>query len=324
MAPSLVRKDATPSDAHRTPLLDNFSIAFFQEEEGFIARQVFPTIGGESTGKYYKITTPKTNEAKLRAPGTEAEEGAWDLEQLEYGCKQYGYKEKIPEELISATGPSAKADEVSTRSVAEVLAINEETRFVDTYMKTGVWSRDVAGAAADAAATYIYWSTSATSKPVKNILTERLGIKQRSRRFPNVLVLGAELEPILLEHPDIIGKLNNGQTPGGPAMASLADLAKVFRVEKVIVASAVAGADDAFIFPSKSAWLGFANPTPSKMTPSAGYRFTDQDLAGNSDGIRNWRYWDQPRRSWFIETAVDDEFKVVSTECGVWLGNMIQ
>lgn len=329
----LIRKGATPSDAYRNQLLENVSIASFQDPVDFIANQVFPTIPGDTTGKYYEIDTDSIaqDKAALRAPGTEAEEGVWNLDQKEYGCKQYGYREKIPEELLISTEAAAKADVVSQQSVDEVMLINAEVRWASAFFKTGVWARDMAGAASNVTdVSYIYWSTYNTSKPVSNILAESIKMKLRGKRRPNTLVLGAEVEPYLLEHPDIIGKLNNGQTPGGAAMASRADLAKIFKVQRILVAEAVyntsksATASNSFILNSKSAWLGYVNPAPQVRQPSAGYRFADQKISGNAMGVRSWKYWDQPKRSWYIEGAVDDTYKLVSAAHGTFFDGIVQ
>lgn len=325
---------ATPSDAARNPLLENISVAAFQDTGEFIARQWFPTIPSETqTGRYYEIDTNTVgqNKAGERAPGAEADEGSWDLAQREFGTTQYGYREKLPEELIKEMG-GANADVVSQMAVDEVMLINEEIRVANAAFKTGVWARDMAGASSNVADTsYIYWSTASTSHPVANVLTERLRQRKVGKRFPNTMIIGAEVEPILLEHAEIIGKLNNGQTPGGAAQASLSDLAKIFKVDRVLVASAVYNTDldpttpsNSFIFDSKSVWLGFVNPRPAVRMPSAGYRFTWAGLAGNPMGVRSWKYWDQGKRSFYVEGAVDDVFKIVSANNGTFFSGIVE
>ncbi len=331
----LIRKSATPSDAARNPLLQNISVAAFQSPEEFIARQWFPTIPSETeTGKYYEIDTNSIaqNKAVARAPGDEAAEGSWDLAQREFGCAQYGYREKVPEELIVATGAAAKADVTAQMSVDEVMLINEEVRIAALGFKTGVWNRDMAGAASNVPNTsYIYWSTPTTSTPVDDVLSERISMKLAGKRYPNTLILGVNVEKVLLRHASIIGLLNNGQTPGGAAMASLQDLAKLFKVDRVLTPSAVYNTDldpttpsNSFIFNANSAWLGYVNPAPAIRTPSAGYRFTYAGLAGNAMGVRSWKYWDQPKRSWYVEGAVDDTFKIVATKQGMFFDNIVQ
>jgi hypothetical protein len=328
------RKAATPSDAYRNPVLDDVSIAAFQAEDEFVSRLVFPTIGSsDQQGKYYEIDMDSIaqDKAALRAPGTESEEGAWDLSIATFLCEQVGYKEKVPEELMASTGSAAAAEEVAALSVAEVMKISDEVRFAAACFATGKWARDMAGAASNVANTsYVYWSTGAAT-PINDVLYERTRMKLTGKRFANTMIIGAEVEPYLLTHPTIIGRLNNGQTPGGAAQASLADLAKLFKVDRVVVAGAVyntakegATASNAFILNSKSAWLGYVAPRPSIMTPSAGYRFTWEGIAGNEQGIRNWSYWDQPRRSQIVEGAIDDTFKIVAPKLGTFLSNIVQ
>jgi hypothetical protein len=60
------------------------------------------------------------------------------------------------------------------------------------------------------------------------------------------------------------------------------------------------------------------------MTPSAGYRFAWQGIAGNAMGIRNWSYWDQPRRSTFVEIAINDAYVQTAQKLGTFLSGIIQ
>lgn len=330
---NLVRKAATPGDYARNPVLENLSIAAFQDASEFVARAVFPTIAAEESGKYYEIDTDTIaqNKAAKRAPGTEAKEGTWNLSQKSFACEQLGYREKIPEELLSASGGAAKADEVAQMSVDEVMLIAAEVDFATNFFATGKWGRDMNGAATSVANTsYKYWSDD-TSTPISDVLFERKRMKKVGKRFPNTMIIGADVEDILLTHPDIISRVNAGQTPGSAADPTLNDLAKFFKIPRILVATAVrnsapegAAASNDFILNSKSVWLGHVAPTPAKMVPSAGYRFTDAKLAGNAQGVRSWKYWNQDKRSWYVEGAVDDVYKLVSSNLGTFLNLIIQ
>lgn len=324
---TLVRKSATPGDAYRNPVLENLSMAAFQDPAEFVARSIFPTIAGPTAGKYYEIDTDDIaqNKAAKRAPGTTAKEGDWDLSQRSYACEQLGYREKVTEEMIAATGNAARADKVAQMSVDEVMMIASEIDFATRFFKTGVWSRDMAGAASTVADTsYKYWSTSG-STPIADILAERKRMRRVGKRMPNTLVLGADVETVLLTHADILSRVNAGQTPGAGADPSLNDLAKFFKVERVLVANASynnAGTDS-FILNSKSAWLGYVNPNPGIMLPSAGYRFADEEVSGNAMGIRSWRYWEQGIRSFYVEGALDDTYKQVSAKLGTFFDAIV-
>lgn len=325
---SLIRKAATPGDAYRNPVLENMSVAAFQDASEFIARAVFPTIAGPTAGKYYEIDTNSIaqNKAAKRAPGTAAKEGTWDLTQKSYACEQLGYREKVTEEMIAATGAAAKADKVAQASVDEVMLLASEVAFATSFFKSGVWGRDMAGGAGSVADTsYKYWST-AGSTPIADVLFERKRMRRVGKRMPNTLVLGADVETTLLTHADIIARVNAGQTPGAGADPTLNDLAKFFKVDRVLVANASYNNDgsDDFVLDSKSAWLGYVNPSPSIMTPSAGYRFADEEVSGNAMGVRSWRYWNQDIRSFYVEGALDDTFKLVSANLGTFFGGIVQ
>jgi hypothetical protein len=210
-----MQKTATPSDVYRNRLLENVSVAAFQDPTTFVARAVFPTIGGEDeVGKYYEFNmdTISQDKMRLRAPGTEAETGTWDVTQQAYACVQYGYKEKIPEEMSASAGPAADIDKAAAASVAEVALINAEARFANQFFKTGVWNRDMAGAAAADATHYVFWNR--VSTPIDDVYAEKVLMMKAGKRKPNTLILGAEVAPKLLTNAQIVNRLNNGQTPG--------------------------------------------------------------------------------------------------------------
>ncbi len=342
-----IRKSITPSDVYRMPVLEDISVAAFQgeagsdfpnQEGGFVARAWFPTIPeNDQSFKYLEIDMDSIsqNKAQPRAPGTKAEEGSWNASFKTVLMGEYGYREKLPEELV-ATMPGA--DSISALSVAEVLAISDEVRVAAKAWTTGVWGRDIAGASTAVADTsFVYWNNSA-STPIADILGERPKGKLKGKRRYNTMILGADVVAPLLTNPQVLARVVNGQRPGMSAQASLDDIANLFKVDRVMVADAVynsanegATATNGFIFNSKCAWIGYVNPTPSKLQPSAGYRFAWQgvpggnvSVPGNTQGIRNWKYWDQACRSWWVEGALDDEFVIVTRNNGTFFNGIVQ
>jgi hypothetical protein len=330
---SLIRKAATPADMYRNPVLENVSNAAFQNPADFVARTAFPTIAGPTSGTYYEINTDTIakNKAAKRAPGTEAAEGTWDISKKTFTCEQLGYREKLPEELVAQGNAAAMADVIAAQSVAEVMLIASEVAWGAAFFATSKWGRDMAGAGSTVADTsYKYWSTSG-STPIADVLAERTRMKKVGKRFPNLLIIGKSVEDYLLTHADILSRVNAGQTPGAGADPTLNDLAKFFKVDRVVVASATynsalegATASNDFILDSKSALLMYVAPTPAVMAPTAGYRFADQDVSGNAMGVRNWKYWEQGKRSWYVEGAVDDTYKMVSSNLGTFLSGIVQ
>ena len=68
---------------------------------------------------------------------------------------------------------------------------------------------------------------------MKRIIQEQTGFR------PNVLGIGRPVFDILLDHPDIVGRIDRGQTPNGPARASRQDLAALFELEAIEVMDAI-------------------------------------------------------------------------------------
>jgi hypothetical protein len=70
--------------------------------------------------------------------------------------------------------------------------------------------------------------------------------------------------------------------------------------------------------------LGFAPSAPSVLTPSAGYTFTWKGyLAGNSEGIRTKQFRMEHLGSDRIESEMTYDHKIVSTDCGVYVNNVV-
>ena len=332
-----ITKGISPSDVYRNPVLDNVSIAAFQEPGLFVAQSWFPTVPvTDEAFKYYlfDMNSVGRNKMQPRAPGTKAAEGTWNISETSGLCLQYGYREKLTEELLQSAGPGANIDVAAAKSLAEVALINGEVR-ASVYFTTGVWTggtggaTDITGSASPSANQVLFWNN-ASSTPILDIAVQSQALLLAGKRLPNTLVLGAYVLPQLINHPTIISRINAGQTTG-LAQASLADLAKAFGVDRVLVAQGVynsanenATAVPGFIFTPKSAWLGYVAPEPSVMTPSAGYRFAWAGIAGNDMGVRIWKYWDQPVRSFQTEIAVNDAYAQVTANNGMFFSAVVQ
>jgi len=326
-------KGAAPSDVYRNPVLEDVSYAAFQDPSMFVARAVFPTIPSDDEQfKYYtfNMDTIGQDKARLRAPGTETEEGVWDATTATVLCEQYGYKEKVPEELERSAGAAADAETAATLSVAEVMLINAERRFATNFFVTGKWARDMVGQATADATHYVFWNNSA-STPIDDVYTERGKILLAGKRIPNTMILGYTVAQRLLTNPQVMNRLVNGARPGQIAMATLEDLAKLFGVDRVLIAQGVynsaaegATATPAFCLDDKSAWLGYVAPRPARMTPSAGYRGTWRGIAGNDQGVRTWSYFWMPKHSTYVESIVNDVFVMVNNKLGTFFSAIVQ
>lgn len=329
----------TPSDLDRNRYLDRFAVGAFSSGQasegsgGYLARQLFPVIPSEDeTGKYFEINFDdvRRDTFKPRAPGDLIPTGNWRMSSSSYAMEQFAYGEGLPEEFTAKTAPTLDVESAATMVCTERALISQEVRFGAAYWKTGVWGIDMAGHATADATHYVFWNRSAAT-PVDDAAALSTALKLKGNRRPNTLALGSYVRDYLINNAQIVGRLNNGQTPGGPAEASLADLAKLFKVQRVIVADGTynsanegATASNGFILNAKSAWLGYVDPNPTKFTATAGATFTWKGLAGNDQGVRMFRRWDADRRRWLIEMIHDDVFKIISSSTGSFLSGIVE
>lgn len=328
----------TPADADRNHFLDRFAVGAFstgsagEGSGGFLARSLFPVIpSDDETGKYFEIDLDDTRRDtfKPRAPGSEIETGNWRMSTKTFATKQYAYGEGLPEEFTAKNSPTLNVEETATMVAAERALISQEVRFGSAYWKTGVWGTDRAGAATASSTEFVYWNRPAAT-PIEDGATVNRTLKLKGGRRANTLALGADVVDYLLNHPTLIGRLNNGQT-NGMAEASLGDIAKAFKVKRVLVADGVmnSGLENGtasvdFILDRKSAWMGYVDPNPNKYTATAGVTFTWRGIAGNDQGVRMFRRWDPSRRRWVIEMLHDDDFAVVSANVGCFFDGIVE
>ena len=73
----------------------------------------------------------------------------------------------------------------------------------------------------------VYWNN-ASSSPIEDVRLAKRTVQESTGFRPNILVLGRPVYDTLIDHADIIGRLDRGQT-AGPAMATRESLAALFR-----------------------------------------------------------------------------------------------
>jgi len=134
----------------------------------------------------------------------------------------------------------------------------------------------------------------------------------------------------LVDHPDIVGRLDRGQTTGA-AQANRESLAALFEVEHVHIMDAIQntakeGLTAAHsLIGGKHALLSYAPPTPGIMTPSAGYTFSWTGLLGNTaNGMRVKRFRQDALESDRIEIDMAYDQKRVSEDLGYFFGDIVQ
>jgi hypothetical protein len=207
------------------------------------------------------------------------------------------------------------------------LLIHREEQFAANFFSTGIWGTE------DTPSNL--WSDYVNSTPIVNVTEARREMQLKSGGFkPNTMVVGKEVRDILINHPDILARLNGGSTVANTALITDAKLAEIFEVENFYVMEAVknTGAEglaesNAFIG-GKNALLVHTPANAGLMTPAAGLTFAWNNIPGaNNLGITVESFSDDALKrqqvAEHIQVKMSYEMKVVGADLGYFFDAVI-
>ena len=330
-----------PGDVHVNRPLTNIAIAYMQMASKFVAGRAFPNLPvGSKSDIYYEIPRGAfwRDEFQERAPGTESAAATYEVEEKTYNCKVYGLHKDVDDQTRANIDDPLDADRQATELVTGMGLIRKERNWATNFFVTDKWTFEGAGAASRNANldfshasnnTVIYWD-SMDSTPVVDVRLMKQYVEESTGHEPNVAVISKQVYNVLVDHDDIIGRLDRGQTTG-PAMAMREALAAIFEVDEVLVMSGVynsadEGADDDFDFiGGKHMLLLYRPPTPGIMVPSAGYTFNWTGYAASvMDGVEIKRFRMEELESDRVEGKMAWDQKLVGTDLGGFFKDIIQ
>jgi hypothetical protein len=328
----------TLADIHVNRPLTNLTVGYVQDASDFAAGQLFPSVPVTSRSDLYYVYNRGDffrNNMQKRAPGTPAAAGGYKLTTAPYTADVWALKKIIDDQIRANYESPLDAERDATQWLTQQALINRDVNFVAAYFGTGIWGTDLTGHPTTADAThFIQWSNTA-STPIDDILNAQLYMKRTTGMWPNVLALGAQVYIKLLTHPQIIDRLKYGQTGPGPVVVSTSDLQALFKVDKVVVMSAIqttspenmdpTGAGDTFDFiAGKHALLAYASPNPGLMQPSAGYTFNWTGLTGaTAAGIRIKKFRWEVDAADHLEIEQAYAFGKVAAELGYFFSGAV-
>jgi hypothetical protein len=319
----------TGSDLHIDTFLSNLSVAYMNEPSAFIADKVFPVVTvGKQSDKYpiYAKDYWFRDEVKKRAILTESSGGGYEMATPgTFYCDEYGYHKDVPDQDVENADDPFDLDEEAVEFVTEKFKIRREREWATNFFGTGVWGTDwVAGADFDA------WD-GVNAAPITDIESAKRTVKQNIGMAPNTLVVAERVHSILINDSNILDRFKYTQT--GVITEEL--LAKVFQVERYLVAGAIYAAnaegdteDMEYIMNSTDALLCYVSPRPAKRRPSAGYtfRWNRPRVAGRSGDklpITIKRFRMEQLQGTRIEGSVYEDLKLVAADCGLFFSACI-
>lgn len=334
-------------DVHVNTPLTNISLAYIQAASNFVAGRVFPTISvSKQSDIYFSYDRGEFNRDEMgeRLPGTESEGGSYAIAHDQtYYARTYSYHKDVPDQVRANAGGPIMLDREATEYVTLKGLIKREAVFVTNYFTAGdpgdTWTFDVDGDSSRSGSfdptsaannNAVYWDD-ASSTPIEDVRLLKRYVLESTGFMPNTLTLGRPVYDALVDHPDIVGRLDRGQT-AGPAMANADALAALFELDYLHVMDAIKNtavqgqtASHSFIG-GKNALLSYRPATPGLMTPAAGYTFNWTGLMGgnNPEGIRIKRFRMENLESDRVEAQMSFDLKKVSADLGAFFGAIVQ
>lgn len=333
------------SDVHVNRPLTNISIAFLQSADAFVAGKVFPNIPvSKKSDAYFTYERGEFNrdEMEERAPGTESAGSGYDIGTDTYFARTRAYHKDVPDEVRDNADDPINLDREATEYVTHKGLIKREITWATAFFIAGnpgdTWTFDIDGAGARSAVVdptnagsndVVFWNDAA-STPIEDVRLLKRFVLESTGFMPNTLTLGRPVFDVLIDHPDIVGRLDRGQTEG-PAQATRDSLAALFELQEILVMDAIQNtaaegqiAVHSFIG-GKNALLSFKPATPGLMTPSAGYTFSWTGRIGSgNNGMRIKRFRMDALESDRVEIDMSYDQKLVSPDLGAFFGGIVQ
>jgi hypothetical protein len=329
----------TLGDVHVNRPLTNISVAYSQEAAGveFVADRAFPAIPVEMKSDLYytyKRADFNRDEMQQRALATESAGSSYGLDSTgTYNCNVWALHKDVDDQIRANSDSPLSPDRDATIFLTNKALIRRENVWAGAFFKTGVWTGEVAGAAAADSTHVVYWDTYGTSSPITDIRHAKTQMRLNSGGFTaNIGVFSRAVFDKLVDHPDFIDRTKYGQTAPNPAMATRRIIAEILELEEVLVMDAVyntaaEGATESTSFiGGLSAALFYRPRNAGLMTPSAGYTFNWTGLIGSTGGaglrIKTFRMEHLASDRVEIDAAFD--MRIVSKDCGFFFNNVIQ
>ena len=321
----------TPSQVHIDQPLSNLTLAYAQSQENFIADKVFPTVGVQrQSDKYYiydRANMNRTGDVQKLAPRTEVNRIGMTISNSSYYADVYGLGMDFDEQTLANEDAVLDIRAAGAETLATRLMIHREEQFASTFFSAGVWGTDNTPSN--------LWSDYTNSTPIQDVTTARRTMQLGSGGFkPNTMVVGKEVRDILINHPDILARLNGGATVSNTALITNAKLAEIFEVENFYVMEAVKNSSaegvaesNAFIG-GKNALLVHTPRSAGLMTPAAGLTFAWNNIPGvNNLGITVESFSDDALKrqqvAEHIQVKMSYDMKVVGADLGYFFEAVI-
>jgi hypothetical protein len=331
----------TASQVHIDQPLTNLTVAYLQSQNNFIADKVFPNVPvDKKTNKYYIYDRENffRNEVQPRAPRTRSQRVGMSISNATYTCDVRSLSTDFDFETLANADTALDIRRGASEMLTHNLLIDREKRFMSTFFATNIWTTEydgVANADNNLASEVTQWDDYTNSTPIVDVTTARRAMQVASGGFkPNKMVVTRDVHDTLVNHPDVLARINGGATVTNTALVTQAKLAEIFEVAEYYIVDAIENtakeglAESLAFVATKKAALYYAPQSAGLMVPSAGYNFTWNELDNASGyGIDIRSYTGDFLRvegvAELLEANMAYDQKVVGADLGVFFNTIL-
>jgi hypothetical protein len=327
-----------PSAVHIDEALSEFSLAFMQSADKFVAWRVFPNVNvSKQSNRYW--TFPRqyffTEGFRKKAPGGKSGEVTYEVDNTpQYFCDVWAERTPILHQVRANADRMIDPANLAAKLLTTHAMIKLEKDWCQNFFGTGIWTTQRTGVAGapNLASEVRVWNDYTNSDPLEDI--ERLKVVQGELTGyePNKLVIGRKVWKHLRNHPDIIDRVKYGQTPGRPAEVTRQAVAALMELDEILVTSSVQNTAKQNLSPSYSyiggnhALLVYAPPSIGWEEPVSAVKFSwDQEAPGtNEQGGAIRTYFNDETETEWADMKMSYDMKVVAPDLGVFIGSVVE
>jgi hypothetical protein len=301
----------TVESLHIDSALSNIAIGY--KNGGYIADQIFPTVGVDKQSDYYFVWTKKfwfTNHVQFRGPGAAFAEGGLEVSKSQYSCKNKALAYPIAREQIANQDAAIDLEKTGAEWLADQFALDREINCAATVFNTSNWTSTSTLTGTN------QWSDYENSDPLGNAVTAIQTVQKLTGLKPNLCVMGATVFDKVRRHPDILDIYKYREKN----IVNEQQIADAFDVERVIVGRAIkdtgnegAAMSGDYIWGDYCLFV-YVPKSPGLRVASGGYTFVWKRDSGLTVEID--RFDDGAKKRYLIRGEHSYDQKITGADCG--------
>lgn len=331
----VIKSQPAPGDVYVSRPLSDVSLAYWQDDDAFIADRMFLPIGTPlQSGSLWEWDRSffMRNEMEGRAPNAESAGAGMRLNSIPYAATVYALHHDIEEQRSANELSPINSDDAAVLLLTQQAKQYREITLKAACFSTGIWTgqTDQAGvAAAPVANQFLQWNQSA-SDPVANVTAWRTAVKLATGIRPNVLAMGQQVWDALKTNASIIDRIKYSSGNSNPTIVTRQAVAALFELEEILISdvsqvTSKEGQTATFGFVIGKECVLFYRPrVAAKNMPSAGYTMNWTGYMGAAaNGARIKRFYIPTIAAWRLEIEQAYVQKVTSSALGAYASAVV-